>query len=157
MTLENEDHDRFEASDSPAMSGRQPDEMDRDRRRADTGTRGSRWLVLVLIPLVLLAAGSLVAGADQLFPFCCLPLLILGPALLPRDGAGPGDDPEGPDDNGGSPPPDIPPNLPSGGLLLPDAGRAARRYRGEPASPLIPSRTRRAAHRPERRPVRLGH
>jgi hypothetical protein len=157
MTLENEDHDSFEASDSTAMSGRQADEMARDPRRGDTTTRGSRRLVLMLIPLVLLAAGSLVAGAYQLFPFCCLPLLILGPALLHPDAAGPADDPEGPDGNGGSPPPDIPPNLPSDGLLLPDAELAPRRYRGEPASPLIPSRTRRPAHLPERRPVPLRH
>jgi hypothetical protein len=137
------------------MSGRHPDEMDRDARRGDTRTCGSRQLVLVLIPLMLLAAGSLVAGAYQLFPVCCLPLLILGPALLQRDRPGPADDPEGPDDNGGSPPPDIPPNLPGDGLLLPDAGLAARRYRGGPASPLIPSRTRRPAHPPDRRPVAL--
>jgi hypothetical protein len=138
------------------MSGRPPDETDRDPPRGDTRTCGSRRLAIGLIPLTLLAAGSLVSGAYQLFPFCCLPLLILGPALVRRgrpEAPGPGDDGEGPDDNGGSPPRDISPNLPGGGLLLPDAEPAARRYRGEPASPLVPSRTRRPAHPPERRPV----
>jgi hypothetical protein len=152
----NDDHDPSEAFDGTAMSGRDPDEIDRDPPGGDTGMGGSRRLMLVLIPLTLLAAGSLVAGAYQLFPFCCLPLLILGPALVNRDPPGPGDDGGGPDDNGGSPTPDIPPNPPVDGLPLPDAGPAARRYRGEPASPLIPSRTRRPAHPPERRPVPLG-
>jgi len=134
--------------------------MDRDPPRGDTRTCGSRRLVLVLIPLALLPGGSLVAGVYQMFPFFCLPLLILGPALLQRDrpnAAGPADDAEGPDNNGGSPTRDIPPNLPGGGLLLPDAGPSARRYRGEPASPLIPPRTRRSAHPPERRPVPRRH
>jgi hypothetical protein len=139
------------------MSGRHLDDMDDGPPRGATRARGSRRRWLVLIPLILPAVGSVVAGAYQVFPFCCLPLLILGPALVQRDrpeAAGPGDDGDGPDDNGGSPPRDIPPNLPGGGLLLPDAGPAARRYRGEPASTLIPSRTRRPAHPRERRPVR---
>ena len=131
--------------------------MDNDPPRGDTGTCGSRWLVVVLILLMLLAVGSVVAGAYTLFPFCCLPLLILGPALLRPEAGGPADDGEGPDDNGGPPPRDVPPNSPGGGLLLPDTGRAARRYRGEPASPLIPSRPRRTAHPPERRPVPVRH
>ena len=134
-----------------------PGDMDHDSRRANTGTRGSRSLVLVLILLMLLAVGSVVAGAYLLFPFCCLPLLILGPALLRPEAGGPADDGEGPDDNGGPPPHDMPPNSPDGGLPLPDAGIAARRYRGESASPLIPSRPRRTAHPPERRPVPLRH
>ena len=121
----------------------------------DARTRRRR-LALVLFPLILLAAGSMVAGAYQLFPFCCLPLLVLGPALLDRDAAGPSDDSDGPDDNGGSPPPDIPPNLPGDGLL-PDTQRAARRYRGEPTSSRLPSRTRRPTHPPERRPIPLQH
>jgi hypothetical protein len=142
------------------MSGRHPDEMDHDPPRGDTRTYGPRGRMLVLIPLILLPGVSLAADAYQLFPYFCLPLLILGPALVHRDppeATGPADDGEGPDDNGGSPPRDIPPNLPSGGLLLPDAELAARRYRGEPASTLIPSRTRRPAHPPERRPVPLRH
>jgi hypothetical protein len=151
------DHGPVRASDSTAMSGRDPDEIDRDPPRGDTRTCGSRRLVLVLIPLMLLAAGSIVARAYQLFPFCCLPLLILGAALLHHDAGGPADGPEGPDDNGGSPPPDDAPKPPGDGLLLPDAGLAARRYRGEPASPLIPSPTRRPAHPPQRRPVPLRH
>ena len=112
--------------------------------------------MLVLIPLMLLPVGSLLAGTYQLFPFCCLPLLILGAGLLQRDRpdpADPGDDAQGPGGHGGSATPDTPPKLPGGGLLLPDAGPAARRYRGQPASPLIPSRTRRPAHPPRRRPV----
>jgi hypothetical protein len=140
------------------MSGRDRDEIDRGPPHGDTGTGRSRWLVLGLIPLTLLAVGSLVSGAYQLFPFCCLPLLILGPALVRRDrpeATGPADDGDGPDDHGGSPPRDTPPSLPGGGLPLPDAEPAARRYRAEPASPLIPSRTRRPAHPPERRPVPL--
>jgi hypothetical protein len=139
------------------MSGRHPDAMDNDPPPGNARTPGSRGLMLVLILLMLPAAGSLVAGAYQLFPFCCLPLLILGPALLHRGRPGPTDDGEGPDGNGGSPLPDSPPSLPDGGLPLPDAGRAARRYRGEPASPLIGPHTRRPAHPPERRPVPLRH
>jgi hypothetical protein len=138
------------------MSRRHPGDMDNDPPRGNTGTYRSPWLVLVLILLVLLAAGSVVARAYALFPFCCLPLLILGPALLRPEAGGPADDGEGPDDNG-PPPRDMPPNSPGGGLLLPDAGLAARRYRGEPASPLIPSRRRRTPHPPERRPVPLRH
>jgi hypothetical protein len=140
------------------VSARDRDKLKRGPPRGETRTGGSRWLVLGLIPLTLLAVGSLVSGAYQLFPFCCLPLLILGPALVRRDrpeATGPADDGDGPDDNGGSPPRDIPPSLPGGGLPLPDAEPAARRYRAEPASPLIPSRTRRPAHPPERRPVPL--
>jgi hypothetical protein len=141
------------------MSGRHSDEMDHDSSGDDAGPGGSRWRVLVLIPLMLLPVGSVAAGAYPLFPVSWLPLLMLGPALLrgrPEPG-GPADDGEGPDNNGGSPPRDVPPNPPGDGLLLPDAGLAARRYRGEPASPLIPSRTRRPAHRPERGPVPLRH
>lgn len=139
------------------MSGRRPGEMDHDPSRGDSRTWGARRRVLVLIPLMLLPGGSVAAGAYQLFPYCCMPLLILGPALLrDRPGpAGPADDGEGPDNNGGSPPRDIPPNLPSGGLRLPDAGPVARRYRSTPAMPLIPPRARRPAHPPERRPVPL--
>jgi hypothetical protein len=118
---------------------------------------GSRRLAVVLILLMLLAVGSVVAGAYTLFPFCCLPLLILGPALLRSERSGPADDGGGPDDDGGPPPRDIPPNSPGGGLPLPNARLAGRRYRGEPASPLIPSRPRRTAHPPERRPVPLRH
>jgi hypothetical protein len=139
------------------MSGCHPDEMDNDPTHGNARTGGSRRLVLVLIPLLLLAAGSLVAGAYQLFPFCCLPLLILGPAVVHRDRPEPTDEDDGPDDNGGSRPPDSPPNPPVGGLPLPDAGLAARRYRGEPASPLIPSRTRRPTHPPKRHPAPLRH
>jgi hypothetical protein len=83
------------------MSRGNPGEMDNDPPRGNTGTCGSRWLVVVLILLMLLAVGSVVAGAYTLFPFCCLPLLILGPALLPPEAGGPADDGEGPDDNGG--------------------------------------------------------
>jgi hypothetical protein len=139
------------------MSGQHPDEMDNDPRRGSTRSSGSRGLVLVLIGLMLLAVGSVVAGAYQLFPFCCLPLLILGPALLHRDRPGPADDGKGPDDNGGSPPRDIPPNLPGDGLPPPSARPASWRYRSDPASPLIPSRTRRPAHPPERRPAPVRH
>jgi len=142
------------------MSGCHPDEMDRDSPRGQTRTCGSRRSVLALIPLVLLPVASLLAGTYELFPFCCFPLLMLGTALLDRDrpeAAGPPDDEEGPGGHGGSPTRDIPPNAPSGGLLLPDAVPAARRYRGEPASPLIPSRTRRPAHPPERPSVPLRH
>jgi hypothetical protein len=83
------------------VSARDRDKLKRGPPRGDTRTGGSRWLVLGLIPLTLLAVGSLVSGAYQLFPFCCLPLLILGPALLPPEAGGPADDGEGPDDNGG--------------------------------------------------------
>jgi len=140
------------------MHGCHPDEMDRDSPRGETRTCGPRRPVLVLSLLVLLPVASLVAGAYELFPFCCFPLLMLGTALLDRDrpeAAGPSDDAEGPGGNGGSPTRDIPPNAPSGDPLLPDAVLAARRYRGEPVSPLIPSRTRRPAHPPERAPVPL--
>ena len=142
------------------MSACHPDEMDRGSPRGETRTCGPRRPVLALIPLMVLPVASLVAGAYELFPFCCFPLLMLGTALLDRghSGAdGPADDAEGPGGNGGSPTRDVPPNGPSGGLLLPDAVLAARRYRGEPASPLIPSRTRRPAHPPERPLVPLRH
>jgi len=154
------DHHPFEAGERTAMSGCHADGMDRDSPRGETRTCGSRRPVLALIPLMLLPVASLVAGTYELFPFCCFPLLMLGIALLDRDrpgAAGSADDDEGPGGNGGSPTRDIPPNVPSGGLLLPDAVLAARRYRGEPASPLIPSRTRRPAHPPERSPVPLRH
>ena len=133
-----------------------PGEMDNDPPRGNPRTRGSRSLVLVLILLMLLTVGSVVARAYVLFPFSCLPLLILGPALLHPEAGGPDDDGAGPDDNGDPPPQDMPPNSPGGGLPLPDAGVAARRYRGEPTSPLTPSRPRRPAHPPERRPVPSG-
>lgn len=155
-----DDHHPFEAGERTAVSGCHPDEMDRDSPRGETGTCGARRSVLALIPLMLLPMASLVARTYELFPFCCFPLLMLGAALLHRDrpeAAGPADDAEGPGGNGGSPTRDMPPNVPSGGLLLPDAVRAGRRYRGEAASPLIPSRTRRPAHPPERPPVPLRH
>ena len=139
------------------MSGRDPDELDDDQAQSDTRSWGSHRLALVLVPLTLLAAGSVVAGAYQLFPFCCLPVLILGPALLPCDRPGRTDDGDGPDGNDGPPPPDAPPSPPGGGLPLPNAGLGSRRYRGEPASPLIPPRTRRPAHPPERRPAPVRH
>src|ERR1700722_5198098 len=148
------DHGLFKASDCTAMNGRHRDEMEHDPPRGNSRRSGFRGLVLVLIALTLVAAGSLVAKAYQLFPFCCLPLLILGPALLQRGRRGPADDGEGPndDDDGGSPPRDIPPNVPDGGLPLPAAGPAARRSRGKPTSPPIPSRTRRPAHPPAEKP-----
>jgi hypothetical protein len=150
------DTDELGASDRTAMSRCHPDEGDDDAARGEARTRRSRRLVLALIPLMLLAAGSVVAKAYLLFPFCCLPLLILGPALLQHDRPG-ADDGDGPDDDGGSPPPAIPPGPTGGGLPMPDAGPAARRYRGRPASPLIPVPTRRPAHPPERRPVPRRH
>jgi len=156
----NDDRHPFEAGERTAMSGCHPDEMDRDSPRGETRTCGPRRPVLALIPLLLLPVGSLVARAYQLFPFCCFPLLMLGTALLDRgrpEAGGPADDADGLGGDGGSPTRVIPPNVPGGGLLLPDAGLAARRYRGEPASPLIPSRTRRPAHPPERPPVPLRH
>jgi len=156
----NDDLYPFEAGERSAVSGCHPDQMDRDSPPGETRTRGPRRPVLALIALVLLPVASLVARTYELFPFCCFPLLMLGAALLDRDrsdAAGPADDAEGPGGNGGSPTRDIPPNVPSGGLLLPDAVRAARRYRGEPASPLIPSRTRRPAHPPERPLVPVRH
>ena len=137
------------------MSGGRPDEMD-DPPRGDTRARRPRQLLLALIPLALLAAASVVTGAYQLFPYCCLPLLILGPSLLQRDRPE-ADDGDGPDDNGGSSPPDIPPSPSGDGLPLPDAGPATRRYRGQPAWSLTPSRTRRPGHPPARRPVPLRH
>lgn len=142
------------------MSGCHPDQMAWDSPRDKTRACGPRRPVLALIPLMLLPVASLIARTYELFPFCCFPLLMLGTALLHRgrpEAAGPDDDAGGPGGNGGSPTRDIPPNVPNGGLLLPDAVPAARRYRGEPVSPLIPSRTRRPAHPPERAPAPLRH
>jgi hypothetical protein len=104
------------------MSRTNPGEMDNDPPQGNTGTCGCRLLILVLILLMLLALESVVAGAYTLFPFCCLPLLILAQALLRPDAGGPADDGEGPDDDGGPPPTDVPPNSPGGGLLLPTPG-----------------------------------
>ena len=131
--------------------------MHKDTPR-DAETCGPLRLVLALVAMILLPAGSLLAGAYQLFPFCCLPLLMLGATLLQPnrpEAPGPPGEGKGPDGSGGSPTPDRPSNLPGGGLLLPNAEPAARRYRSEPVSTLTPSRTRRPAHPPERRPVPL--
>ncbi|MEO6857497.1 MAG: hypothetical protein ABI323_02780 [Solirubrobacteraceae bacterium] len=95
-------------------------------------------LVTIAMPGLLLALvvlGSIGALPEGVVPalmtllvFCCIPALMLAPALLfSWPSTSPGDD-----GNGGPPPPDEPPpqSPPMNGLPLPDADPAGWRVRG---------------------------
>jgi hypothetical protein len=111
-----------------------------------------RALLLPVLPAVLPAALTfsvklgIVRGATMravgpaLAVVCALVLFALPFALFRGSGAPPADS-EGGDDIGPGPPPELPPNPPSGGIPLPDAEQGRRRLRDHSAQPAARRRT----------------
>jgi hypothetical protein len=116
-------------------------------------------LVVLLFPVVLFVGIGLltflvVHGALLLL----IPALVLAPGFLfrrQRPSARP------PDSGGGwgngPPEPHDLPNVPGGGVPLPDAEPARVRLRDQHRPRHVPARTRRPAREPERQPVRSSH
>jgi hypothetical protein len=112
--------------------------------------------------MLLAPAATLLSGTAAYVPIALVPAVVLIPAMLislrtPPPGSS---EPEDSGGDGGSRRPDgpSPSGLPGGGLPMPDAQPANRRYRGTPRTTLIPARSRRPAREPGRPrvPVHAG-
>lgn len=107
----------------------------------------------MLVLVSLLPALVVVLGLGML-PFLLMPIIILLAGILFRDQASPPGS-SGPEGGGGDEPPepDQPPDVPRGGLPLPDADPARgrlRHHRDHDRPGRIPGRSRRAGREPAR-------
>jgi len=99
----------------------------------------------------------LVIGGMHLLVLVCAVVLLI-PALRDTPVQPPRPSDEGSDDGWGKGPPrpPLPPEVPTGGVPLPDAAQARVRLREhERLGDRLPARERRPAKEPDRRPVRV--
>ncbi len=82
-----------------------------------------------------------------------IPALMFIPALLFRSSQPPSGPTDGDDDGGSGPPPPRRPDIPGGGLPLPDADAGRWRVRDHGRPRLRAARPRRCVREPERRPA----